>query len=119
VRGNRTGKGWFQKGHSGNPSGRAKNHPELAPNTDAPVPNNGADRRTVGNLVTEARKFSGLAIDTLVELTKDNFELRALRKVSTPGIGQCPMGSLPQIDADHSETTEGAGGCRVVLEVAS
>jgi hypothetical protein len=29
------------------------------------------------------------------------------------------MGSLPQIDADHSETTEGSGGCRVVLEVAS
>ena len=32
----------------------------------------GADRRTVGNLVVEARKFSGLAVDTLVELTKDN-----------------------------------------------
>jgi len=31
----------------------------------------GADRRTVGNLVIEARKFSGLAVDTLVELTKD------------------------------------------------
>ena len=29
--------------------------------------------RTVGNLVTEARKFSGLAVDTLVELTKDNY----------------------------------------------
>src|ERR1700722_14225326 len=32
----------------------------------------GADRRTVGNLVVEARRFSGLAVDTLVELTKDN-----------------------------------------------
>jgi hypothetical protein len=32
----------------------------------------GADRRTVGNLVIEARKFSGLAVDTLVELTRDN-----------------------------------------------
>jgi hypothetical protein len=32
----------------------------------------GADRRTVGNLVIEARKFSGLAVDTLVDLTKDN-----------------------------------------------
>ena len=31
-----------------------------------------ADRRTVGNLVVEARKFSGLAVDTLVDLTKDN-----------------------------------------------
>jgi hypothetical protein len=50
-------------------SGRPKRPPEFAPNTDDP---NGADRRTVGNLVIEARKFSGLAIDTLVELTKDS-----------------------------------------------
>jgi hypothetical protein len=46
-----------------------KNPPEFAPNTGAP---DGADRRAIGNLVIEARKFSGLAIDTLVELTKDN-----------------------------------------------
>src|SRR5271163_4255414 len=38
--------------------------------TDNP---DGANRRTVGNLVIEARKFSGLAVDTLVELTKDNY----------------------------------------------
>ena len=44
--------------------------PEFAPHTDDP---DGAGRRTVGNLVTEARKFSGLAVDTLVELTKDNY----------------------------------------------
>ena len=31
-----------------------------------------ADRRSVPNVVVEARKFSGLAVDTLVELTKDN-----------------------------------------------
>jgi hypothetical protein len=64
-----TSKGGFVKGRSGNPGGRPKNPPEFAPNTDDP---DGADRRTVGNIVTEARKFSGLAVDTLVELTKDN-----------------------------------------------
>ena len=68
VRGNRTGKGYFVKGRSGNPGGRPKNPPEFAPNTDDP---DGADRRTVGNLVVEARKYSGLAVDTLVELTKN------------------------------------------------
>jgi hypothetical protein len=64
VRGNRTGRGWFKKGQSGNPSGLPKTPPvllEFAPNTDDP---NGADRRTVGNLVVEARKYSGLAVDT-------------------------------------------------------
>jgi hypothetical protein len=69
VRGNRTGRGWFKKGQSGNPSGLPKTPPvllEFAPNTDDP---DGADRRTVGNLVVEARKYSGLAVDTLVELT--------------------------------------------------
>ena len=71
VRGNRTGRGWFKKGQSGNTSGLPKTPPvllEFAPNTDDP---DGADRRTVGNLVVEARKYSGLAVDTLVELTKN------------------------------------------------
>ena len=31
-----------------------------------------ADRRFIPNVVVEARKYSALAIDTLVELTKDN-----------------------------------------------
>ena len=66
---NRTGKGYFVKGRSANPAGRPKRPPEFAPNTDDP---DGADRRTVGNLAVEARKYSGLAVDTLVELTKDN-----------------------------------------------
>ena len=66
---NRTSKGCFVKGRSGNPAGRPKRPPEFAPNTDDP---DSADRRTVGNLVIEARKFSGLAVDTLVELTRDN-----------------------------------------------
>jgi hypothetical protein len=41
----------------------------VAPDKDGPA---GAARRTVGNLVIEARNFSGLAVDTLVDLTKDN-----------------------------------------------
>jgi alkylation response protein AidB-like acyl-CoA dehydrogenase len=32
-----------------------------------------ADRRPIPNLVVEARRFSGLAVDTLVELTKDKY----------------------------------------------
>jgi hypothetical protein len=32
-----------------------------------------ADRRPIPNVVVEARKYSALAIDTLVELTKDNY----------------------------------------------
>jgi hypothetical protein len=56
---------------NGDPSVRLKKAPpEFAPHTDDP---DGAGRRTVGNLVIEARKFSGLAVDTLVELTKDNY----------------------------------------------
>ena len=57
---NRTGKGWFKKGQSGNPSGK----PKFAPNAPG--------RRIVDNIVIESRKYSGLAVDTLVELTRDN-----------------------------------------------
>ena len=70
MRGNRTGNGWFAKGRSGNPSGRRKDPPillEYAPDPTA------ADRRPIPNLVVEARKFSALAIDTLVELTKTKY----------------------------------------------
>jgi hypothetical protein len=72
---NRTGIGGeghrFVKGQSGNPGGRPKNPPDLtreyAPDLTA------ADRRPIPNLVVEARKYSGLAVDTLVELTKTKY----------------------------------------------
>jgi hypothetical protein len=61
----------FVKGQSGNPGGRPKNPPDLtreyAPDLTA------ADRRPIPNLVVEARKYSGLAVDTLVELTKAKY----------------------------------------------
>jgi hypothetical protein len=71
MRGNRTGKGWFVKGRSANPGGRPKNLPVL---TTAYAPDlTAADRRPIPNLVVEARKYSALAIDTLVELTKNKY----------------------------------------------
>ena len=71
MRGNRTGKGWFVKGRrSANPAGRPKNPPVLATEY-APDLTAAADRRVIRNVVAEARRFSGLAVDTLVELTKD------------------------------------------------
>ena len=66
---NRTTKGRFVKGESGNPLGRPK-EPPLLPGY-APDPTV-ADRRPIPNLVVEARKYSALAVDTLVELTKDS-----------------------------------------------
>jgi hypothetical protein len=71
---NRTSKGQFVKGVSGNPGGRFKDpskHP-VPPPGYAPDQTDAIDRRTIRNIVIEARRFSGLAIDTLVELTRDN-----------------------------------------------
>ena len=68
MRGNRTGKGYFVKAAVEILAAGQKTLPEFAPSTGG----SGADRRSVGNLVVEARKFSGLAVDTLVELTRDN-----------------------------------------------
>ena len=62
--------GLFCKRPQWKPCRSAEKLSGIAPHTDDP---DGADRRTVGNLVTEARKFSGLAVDTLVELTKDSY----------------------------------------------
>jgi hypothetical protein len=70
VRGNRTGKGYFVKGRSGNPTGRPKNPPVLPEYAPDPA---AADRRIIPSMVVEARKYSALAIDALVELTKDNY----------------------------------------------
>ena len=53
----------FLKGPSGNPAGRPKDPSiplEYAPDLTA------ADRRPIPNLVVEARKYSALAIDTLM-----------------------------------------------------
>jgi hypothetical protein len=61
---------WFVKGRSANPGGRPKDLP--IPPGYAPDPTV-ADRRPISNLVVEARKYSALAVDTLVELTKDNY----------------------------------------------
>ena len=69
---NRTGKGWFVKGGCANPAGRPKK-PVIPPPPPGFAPDPAAvDRRPIRNLVIEARSFAGLAVDTLVELTKDN-----------------------------------------------
>ena len=82
---NRTGKGWFVKGRrSANPAGRPKN-PVIPPPPPGYAPEPAAaDRRPIRNLVIEARKFSGLAVDTLVELTKITRRFDALQRRDGP-----------------------------------
>ena len=67
MRGNRTGKGYFVKGEVATPAAGRK---ILRLAGYAPDPT-AADRRLIPNVVVKARKYSGLAVDTLVELTKD------------------------------------------------
>ena len=69
---NRTSKGQFVKGVSGNPGGRFKDPPKPPPPGYASDQSDVIDRRVIRSIVLEARRFSGLAIDTLVELTRDN-----------------------------------------------
>ena len=64
----RTGKGWFGKGRSGNPSGRPK---EPSPERRLEEQARREVYREISNIVVEARKYSGLAVDTLVALAKD------------------------------------------------
>ena len=52
MRGNRTGKGWFVKGRSGNPSGRAK---EPSPEHRLEEQARREVYREVSNIVVEAR----------------------------------------------------------------
>ena len=64
---NRTEKGCFVRGESGNPRGRPKATPERRLEARA----RREVYRQVGNIVVEARKYSGLAIDTLVAIAQD------------------------------------------------
>ena len=64
---NRTVNGCFVKGESGNPRGRPKATPERRLEARA----RREVHRQVGNIVVEARKYSGLAVDTLVAIAKD------------------------------------------------
>jgi hypothetical protein len=99
---NRTGKGWFVKGRrSANPAGRPKSPvipPGYAPDLTA------ADRRPIRNLVIEARRFSGLAIDTLVELTKDSHadstRFNAATALLDRGYGRPAQPLDPHLSAD-------------------
>ena len=66
FRGARTVKGCFLKGEA-NPRGRPKATPERRLEARA----RREVHRQVGNIVVEARKYSGLAVDTLVAIAKD------------------------------------------------
>ena len=52
---------------------RARPSPHRSKNVESTAPEPAAaDRRPIPNLVIEARRYSALAVDTLVELTKDS-----------------------------------------------
>jgi len=69
---NPSGKGGFQKGQSGNPGGRP--------------------RKAIGDLSAEARKYAGLALETIVkicaEAKMDRDRLAAARELLDRGFGR-------------------------------
>jgi hypothetical protein len=95
VRGNRTGREWFKKGQSGNPSGLPKNPP--SPERRLEEQARREVYREVSNVVVEARRYAGLAVDTLVAIAKngqtDNSRLSAATELLNRGYGR-PAQSL-------------------------
>jgi Family of unknown function (DUF5681) len=78
---NPNGKGGFQKGQSGNPSGRRRRH--------------------IADLSREARVYANLALDTLVKICKDGIErnrLTAARELLDRGYGR-PVQAIDMITA--------------------
>jgi Family of unknown function (DUF5681) len=85
----------FKKGQSGNPSGLPKNPPSPERRLEEQ-----ARREVYGevsNIVVEARKYSGLAVDTLVDIARDgqtdNSRLSAAAELLNRGHGR-PAQSL-------------------------
>lgn len=78
---NRTGKGSFRPGQSGNPSGRPRKH--------------------IADLSKEARRYAHLALSTLVKICKDGMErnrLAAARELLDRGYGK-PVAAIDLITA--------------------
>ena len=90
---NRTVKGCFVKGESGNPRGRPKATAERRLEARA----RREVYRQVSNVVVEARRYAGLAVDTLVAIAKDgqtdNSRLSAATELLNRGYGR-PAQSL-------------------------
>lgn len=78
---NPSGKGGFQKGKSGNPSGRGRKH--------------------IADLSREARQYANLALNTLVKICREGMErnkLAAARELLDRGYGR-PVQAIDMITA--------------------